>query len=71
MNKYFLNGLYSVLGFIVISAFAFKIFQPIKVLPRMQLSPAFSLVDQDSARLTSEDLRGHFVLYTFAYTNCP
>ncbi|MBP8047771.1 MAG: SCO family protein [Anaerolineales bacterium] len=71
MNKYFLNGLYSVLGFIVISAFAFKIFQPIKVLPRMQLSPAFSLVDQDSARLTSEDLRGQFVLYTFAYTNCP
>ena len=71
MNKYFLGGLYSLLALIVISAFAFKIFQPIKVLPRMQLSPAFSLTDQNNARLTSEDLRGQFVLYTFMYTNCP
>lgn len=71
MNKYLLNGLYSLLALIIISAFAFKIFQPIKVLPRMQLSPAFSLTDQSNARLTSEDLRGQFVLYTFTYTNCP
>jgi protein SCO1/2 len=37
----------------------------------MQLSPAFSLTDQDNTRLTSEDLRGQFVIYNFTYTNCP
>lgn len=71
MNKYFLGSLYGLLALIIVSAFAFKIFQPIKVLPRMQISPAFSLTDQNNARLTSEDLRGQFVLYTFMYTNCP
>ncbi|MBI5944789.1 MAG: SCO family protein [Chloroflexi bacterium] len=71
MNKYLLNGVYGLLALIVVSAFAFKIFQPIQVLPRMQLSPAFSLTNQNNERLTSEDLRGKFVLYTFMYTNCP
>lgn len=71
MNKFLLNGMYGLLGLLMISAFAFKIFQPIQVLPRMQLSPAFDLTDQNNERLTSEDLRGQFVLYTFTYTNCP
>lgn len=71
MNKHLLNGIYGLLGFIVLSAFAFKVFQPIQVLPRMQLSPAFDLTNQSDERLTSEDLRGQFVLYTFTYTNCP
>jgi len=71
MKNYLLNGIYGLLGFIVISAFAFKIFQPIQVLPRMQLSPAFSLTDQNNERLTSEDLRGQFVIFNFTYTNCP
>ena len=71
MNKLILNGIYSLLALIVLSAFAFKVFQPIQVLPRMQLSPAFDLKDQNNERLTSEDLRGKFVLYTFTYTNCP
>jgi len=71
MNKIFLNGIYGLLAVIMVSAFAFKVFQPIQVLPRMQLSPAFDLTDQNNERLTSEDLRGKFVLYTFTYTNCP
>lgn len=71
MNKYFLGSLYGLLALVIVSAFAFKIFQPIKVLPRMQLSPAFNLTNQNSERLTSEDLRGKFVLYTFMYTSCP
>ena len=71
MNKYLLNGLYTLFAVIVISAFAFKIFQPIKVLPRMQLAPAFNLTDQNDEHFTSEELRGKFVLYTFTYTNCP
>jgi protein SCO1/2 len=56
---------------LVVSAFAFKIFQPIKVLPRIRLSPAFSLTDQNGERVTNEDLRGKIVLFTFTYTNCP
>lgn len=71
MNKYLLNGMYGLLAVIIVSTFAFKVFQPIQVLPRMQLSPAFSLTNQSNERLTSEDLRGQFVLYTFTYTNCP
>lgn len=71
MTKYLLNGLYGLLALLVLSAFSFKIFQPIQVLPRLQLSPAFTLTDQDNNRLTSEDLRGKFVLYTISYTNCP
>lgn len=71
MNKYILNTVYGLGALIVISALAFKIFQPIQVLPRMQLAPAFRLVDQDNQPLTSEDLRGQFVIYTFTYTNCP
>ena len=63
--------MYSILGLIMTSVFAFKVFQPIQVLPRMQLSPAFDFTDQSKERLTSEDLRGQFVLYTFTYTNCP
>lgn len=70
MNKFLLTSIYGVLGLIMVSAFAFKVFQPIQVLPRMQLSPAFDLTDQDNERLTSEDLRGKFVLYSFIYTNC-
>ena len=70
MNKYVFNGIYVFFGLLVAAAFAFKIFQPIKVLPRMRLAPAFSLINQDGQQLTSEDLRGKFVLYTFSYTNC-
>lgn len=69
--KYLFNGLYGLLALLVLSVFSFKIFQPIQVLPRMQLSPAFNLTDQDNNSLTSEDMRGKFTLYTISYTNCP
>lgn len=71
MNKYVFNGIYVFFGLIIIAALSFKVIQPIKVLPRMQLAPAFSLTNQNNKRLTSEDLRGKFALYTFTYTNCP
>lgn len=70
MKKHLLHVFYGFLILIVTSAFAFKIFQPIKVLPRIRLAPAFDMVDQDFARITSEDLRGQLVLFTFSYTNC-
>jgi len=71
MSKNFFNGIYAFAALLVISAFAFKVFQPIQVLPRMRLSPAYNLTDQDGQPLTSESLRGHFVLYSFTYTHCP
>lgn len=71
MNKYLLNGLYAFAALVVISAFAFKVFQPIQVLPRMRIAPAYSFIDQDNQVLTSETMRGQFVLYAFTYTHCP
>lgn len=71
MSKHLFNGLYAFATLVVLSAFAFKVFQPIQVLPRMRIAPAYNLIDQDGQPLTSETLRGHFVLYSFTYTNCP
>ena len=71
MNKILLRVLYGLAALIVVGALAFKIFQPIQVLPRIRLAPAFSLTNQNGKRITNEDLRGRIVLYTFTYTNCP
>lgn len=71
MKRYMLYGLYSLTGIIVLSAIAFKVLQPIQVVPRIRLAPGFILVDQDGNNLTNEDLRGQFVLYNFRYTRCP
>lgn len=71
MSKTFFNGIYAFAALLVISAFAFKVFQPIQVLPRLRLSPAYNLIDQNGQAFTSETLRGQFVLYSFTYTNCP
>ena len=70
MKRYFLFGFYIFLLLAVASAIAFKVFQPIQVVPRIRLAPGFSMIDQDGERITNEDLRGHFVLYNFSYTRC-
>jgi protein SCO1/2 len=54
----------------ILAVMAFAIFQPIQVLPRIALAPAYTAMDQDGARLTSEDMRGGLTLYTFAHSNC-
>jgi protein SCO1/2 len=54
----------------IVAVMAFAIFQPIQVLPRISLAPAYSLSDQDGKRLTSEELRGSLVIYTFAHSGC-
>ena len=64
-------GLISFAAVVLLSVIAFVVFQPVQVLPRVRLAPGFTLTDQSGERLTSEDLRGKFVLYSFAYTNCP
>ncbi len=55
---------------LVLGAMWFKIFEPIQVLPRIRLAPGFSLTDQRGEQVTSEDLRGSVVLYTFTYASC-
>ncbi|MBT8203654.1 MAG: SCO family protein [Acidimicrobiia bacterium] len=55
---------------VVLGALWFKIFEPIQVLPRIRLAPGFSLTDQAGAQVTSEDLRGSVVLYTFTHSAC-
>jgi protein SCO1/2 len=64
-------GLISFAAVIFLSVFAFVIFRPVQVLPRVRLAPGFTLTDQSGERVTSEDLRGKFVLYSFTYTSCP
>ncbi len=63
--------LFGIMGLMAVSALAFKIFQPVQVLPRVRLAPSFMLVDQNGETLTSEDVRGKVVLYNFTYTRCP
>lgn len=65
---WFAGGL---LALLVAGALAFATLEPIQVLPRMRLAPGFALVDQHGGTVTSEDLRGSVVLYTFSYTGCP
>jgi protein SCO1/2 len=55
---------------VFIGVMAFTIFEPIQVLPRIRLAPGFAMTDQNGDRLTSEDLRGTIVVYSFGYTDC-
>jgi protein SCO1/2 len=71
MKRLLLYGLYGLIAVLVLGAIAFKVFQPVQVVPRIRVAPGFSLVDQDGQRLTNEDFRGRFVLYNFGYTRCP
>ncbi|WP_423225161.1 SCO family protein [Candidatus Amarolinea aalborgensis] len=68
--KLFMRVLYLTGGLLIASVLAFATLQPIKVLPRIKLAPAFALRDQTGAALTSEDLRGQLVLYNITYTGC-
>lgn len=68
---------YHWLWFLVISAALLAIglvlfitIQPVQVLPRMELAPGYSFIDQHGAQVTSEDMRGQFTLYTFGYSGC-
>jgi protein SCO1/2 len=70
MKRFFMIGFYTIVIVVVGGAFAFKVFQPVQVLPRMRLAPGYLTIDQDGERVTNEDMRGQFVLYNFGYTNC-
>jgi len=70
MRRLLVYGVATLIALFVVAAFAFAIFQPIKVLPRIRLAPGFSLVNQAGTTLTNEDLRGQLVLYNFTYSRC-
>lgn len=55
---------------VVVAAFAFTVWQPIQVLPRIELAPGYALVDQRGAQYTSESGRGSVTLYSFAPLDC-
>ena len=54
----------------ILAVIAFAVFQPILVVPRISLAPAYSFIDQNGARFTSEDMRGSLVLYSFTHADC-
>jgi protein SCO1 len=68
-TRSFVGAVLGLMALLVAVAF-FAIAQPVRVLPRMALAPGYTLLDQQGARLTSEDLRGAIVLYTFASSGC-
>jgi protein SCO1/2 len=57
-------------GLVVVGVFAFAIFEPVQVLPRVRVAPGFSFVDQAGRSFTSEDGRSAVTLYTFAPVDC-
>ena len=63
-------ALYTLIGLFLLAILAFATLRPFQVLPRMALSPGFALMDQFGRQVTSEDLRGHLVVYTFTYSRC-
>lgn len=54
----------------LLAGWAFVTFQPVKVLPRLQLSPGYALLNQAGETITSDQRRGTIVLYSFMYTRC-
>ncbi|MEN8171976.1 MAG: SCO family protein [Chloroflexota bacterium] len=71
IKKILLYSLYSIPLLLVAAALAFKIFQPVQVVPRIRLAPGYSMITQDGEIVTNEDMRGKFVLYAFNHTRCP
>jgi protein SCO1/2 len=61
---------YGVFGLLLAATFAFVIFEPIKVLPRVRLAPGYILTDQDGNTVNNEQFRGKMTLYNFTYTRC-
>ena len=71
MKRPVLIGLAVIIILFIGSAFPFAIFQPIKVLPRIRLSPGFAMLDQNAQQVTNESLRGSIVVFSYTYSRCP
>lgn len=59
-------GLALLAGLVVLAVVGYASLYRLDVRPRLSFAPGFALTADDGTRLTSEDLRGHVVLYTFA-----
>lgn len=70
MTRWVVRAVYVIVGLMAFSTLAFAVFKPIKVLPRIGLSPGILLTDQDGQSLSSDSLRGKIVLYSFGYSGC-
>jgi protein SCO1/2 len=70
MKKALLISGLGLMVLLIASAFSFAIIKPIKVLPRIRLAPAFSLINENGEVVTNESLRGKLVLYQFTYSGC-
>jgi len=65
MRNLFAWGLSALPIAVVVALVGFATLRPLTVLPRLGPAPGFALTDQDGRPLTSEDLRGSVVLYSF------
>jgi protein SCO1/2 len=54
----------------LVAVILFAALRPLKVLPRIRISPGYMLVDQNGNRVSSEEMRGQITLYSFTSTNC-
>ena len=59
-----------ILVLILGSILTFKVLEPVKVLPRIDLSPGFIFRDQFGEKKTNEYYRGKITVINFAFTNC-
>lgn len=53
------------------SVLFFALFQPVKVLPRLEPAPPFQLLDQHGEPISHADLAGQVTLYSFVPTRHP
>jgi protein SCO1 len=70
MKRLTLYALLGLFGLLLAGVISFAVFQPIQVLPRVRLSPGFSMIDQAGRPLHNEQLRGSIVVYGFGYSGC-
>lgn len=68
MERLYRYGLGLSSGLVLLGFVLYVSLYQLDVLPRLAFAPGWSLVDAQGRRLTSEDLRGQIVLYTFTYT---
>jgi len=54
----------------IIAVLLFAILRPVKVLPRIRLAPGYALIDQNGARVSSEEMRGQITLYSVTGIAC-
>jgi protein SCO1 len=55
---------------LLLVSFGFATLKPVRVVPRQELAPGWVLHGPDGERVSSEELRGRIVLYTFSPLDC-